>query len=402
MIKSKFHLIFMVFLICSCQSGNKKEITSSTNKEDDISLQNQVENNIYRIDENGISDSLPLTIESRMKELNIPGVSIAVFDNNNILWAKGYGLKNKKTGKSVDENTLFQAASISKPVASVTVFKLVEEGKIVLDEDINIKLRSWKVPENEFTKEEKVTALRIMSHTSGLGTSGFQGYKKNEPIPSLVQILNGSELINSDPVRVIETPGQSEYYSGGGMQVLQLLMEDVSGKKFPELSEELIFEPIGMNSSTFGYPLPENLDDLTSYGFDSDGDVISGGYHVYPEKAAAGLWTTPSDLARFMIALGKSYRGEYGGVLEQGSAKIMMQRVPNAGGTGIGIDGKGDSFRFRHSGANAGFNCYAVSFADKGRGVVVMTNSDNGFPLNHEIVRAVSKVYSWPAMWMRE
>ncbi len=361
-----------------------------------------MEKNICRIDENGKSDTGSLTIEARMKELNIPGVSIAVFDNNEILWAKGYGLKNKKEGQKVNENTLFQAASISKPIASVTAFMLAEQELIVLDEDVNLKLMSWQVPENKFTITEKVTPRRIMSHTSGLGTSGFQGYHRNDSIPTLVQILDGSEITNSDPVRVIQTPGQSEYYSGGGMQVLQLLLEDVSGKKFSELTEELIFEPIGMRGSTFNHPMSKKLNNFISNGYDSEGKVVSGGYHLYPEKAAAGLWTTPSDLAKFMIALGKSYRGENGGILEQESAKMMMQRVPNAGGTGIGIDGKGDAFRFRHSGGNVGFICYAVSFAEKGRGVVVMTNSDNGFPLSHEIVRAISKVYGWPAMWMRE
>ena len=401
MIKSNLHLIFMIISMCSCQSEKRKSIIGSSSEEP-ISLQNKVESRIYRIDENGISDSTPLTIESRMEELNVPGVSIAVFDNNEILWAKGYGVKNKVIGEKVDKNTLFQAASISKPIASVIAFKLVEEGKILLNEDVNIKLQRWKVPENEFTKKEKVTASRIMSHTSGIGTSGFQGYNKKDSIPSLVQILNGSEITNSDPVRVIQTPGESEYYSGGGMQVLQLLMEDVSGKQFSQLSEEFIFEPLGMSSSSFNYPLPEDLNERTSSGFNSRGDAINGENHLYPEKAAAGLWTTPSDLAKFMIAMGKSYRHESGGILEYSSAQQMLQRVPNAGGTGIGIDGKGDAFRFRHSGGNAGFNCYAVSFANNGRGVVVMTNSDNGFPLNHEIVRAISKEYKWLPLWMRE
>lgn len=394
-------LVIITFSLLSCRSEKKKETINTTNTET-ITLQNQVENNIYRIDENGKSDSLSITIESRMKELNIPGVSIAVFDNNKILWAKGYGIKNKVTGERVHENTIFQAASISKPVASVAAFKLIEEEKILLDEDVNIKLKKWQVPENKFTKKEKVTPRRIMSHTSGLSTSGFQGYNKKNRIPSLVQVLQGSNITNSEPVRVVREPGESESYSGGGMQVLQLLIEDVSGQEFSQLTKDLIFEPTGMKSSSFDDPLPEKLNNLTTNGYNPDGIVIDGGYYLYPEKAAAGLWSTPSDLAQFMIALGKSYRGEDGGILKQESAQLMMKRVPGAGGTGIGIDGDGDAFRFRHTGGNVGFRCYAVSFANRGRGVVIMTNSDNGFPLIHEIVRAVSKEYHWPAMWMRE
>ena|SRR5690606_1490068 len=337
-----------------------------------------------------------------MKALNVPGVSITVFDNNEILWSKGFGKKNKETGEDVSENTIFQAASISKPVASVAAFKLIEKNKFSLDEDVNSKLIRWKVPNNKFTQNEKVTPSRIMSHTSGLSTSGFQGYCQKDSIPTLIEILQGSEITNSEPIRVVQKPGESELYSGGGMEVLQMLMEDVSGEEFSQLLNDLVLNPTGMKSSSFKYPLPETLRNLTSNGYDDEGNVVCGGYHIYPEKAAAGLWTTPSDLARFMIALGKSYRGEDTSLLKQSSAQTMMTRVPNAGGIGVGIDGEGMAFRFRHTGGNAGFTCYAVSFATSGRGVVIMTNSDNGFPLIHEIVRTVAREYGWPPMFMRE
>lgn len=400
--KINFGLITIVVIaLISCQSNKKKEIVDSS-KDRETNIQYRIENNIYAIDENGKSDSLATTIQSRMKVLNVPGLSITVFDNNEILWSKGFGKKNKEMGEDVNENTIFQAASISKPVASVAAFKLIEEDKFSLNEDVNLKLKRWQVPNNEFTRNEKVTPSRIMSHTSGLSTSGFQGYNKKDSIPSLKEILQGSKITNSEPVRVVQKPGESELYSGGGMEVLQMLMEDTSGEEFSHLLEDLVLNPVGMNNSSFAYPLPEKLDKLTANGYDEKGKVIDGGYHLYPEKAAAGLWSNPTDLAHFMIALGKSYRGEDNSLLKQESAKTMMTRVPNAGGIGIGIDGEGKAFRFRHTGGNAGFVCYAVSFADTGRGVVIMTNSDNGFQLIHEIVRAVSKEYNWPAMWMRE
>ena len=400
--KMKFSLIAITIVaLSSCQSNKKKEITDGS-KGKETYIQHRVENNIYTIDENGKNNSTATTIESRMATLNVSGVSITVFDNNKILWSKGYGKKNKETGEDVNENTLFQAASISKPIASVAAFKLIEENKFSLHEDVNSKLKRWQVPNNEFTKIEKVTPSRIMSHTSGLGTSGFQGYNKNDSIPTLKEILEGSETTNSDPVRVVQKPGESELYSGGGMEVLQMLMEDVTGEEFSQLLNILVLKPTEMNSSSFAYPLPEKLSSLTANGYDENGNVINGGYHIYPEKAAAGLWTNPTDLALFMIALGKSYRGEDKSLLSQESAKTMMTRVPNAGGIGIGIDGAGNAFRFRHTGGNAGFVCYAVSFANSGRGAVIMTNSDNGFPLIHEIIRAISREYNWPAMWMRE
>ena len=394
----KYSPLLILMIIWACQSKKDNGLSS----QHEISAQVLFENNFYRINEDGNNDSSAITLESRMEELNIPGVSITVFDNNQILWSKGYGLKNKETGEKVNENTVFQAASISKPVASVAAFKLIENHKLALDENVNLKLKRWQVPDNEFTEKEKVTLSRIMSHTSGLGTSGFQGYCIKDSIPTLIEILRGSEITNSEPVRVVQKPGESELYSGGGMEVLQMLMEDVSGKEFHQLLDDLVLSPTGMKSSSFKFPLPEALRKLTSNGYDENGNVVCGGYHIYPEKAAAGLWASPSDLARFMIALGKSYRGEDTGLLKQSTAETMMTRVPNAGGIGIGIDGEGKAFRFRHTGGNAGFTCYAISFANTGRGVVIMTNSDNGFPLIHEIVRAVSRAYGWPPMFMGE
>ncbi|WP_108245018.1 serine hydrolase domain-containing protein [Muricauda brasiliensis] len=396
-----FGFIVISLLTLACNSNKKNKIVDSTIGKE-LSIQSRIENNIYKIDENGKNDSIATTLESRMEALNVPGVSITVFDNNGILWSKGYGKKNKETGKDVNESTLFQAASISKPVASVAAFKLIEKNKFSLNENVNSKLKRWQVPDNQFTKIEKVTARRIMSHTSGLSTSGFQGYNKKDSIPTLLEIVQGSDITNSEPVRVVQKPGESELYSGGGMEVLQMLMEDVTGEAFPQLLNTLILDPTGMKNSSFAYPLPEKLDSLTANGYKENGKVVDGGYHIYPEKAAAGLWTNPTDLALFMLALGKSYRGEDHSLLSQESARTMMTRVPGAGGIGIGIDGDGDAFRFRHTGGNAGFVCYAVSFANKGRGAVIMTNSDNGFPLIHEIVRTISKEYNWPAMWMRE
>ncbi len=391
MIKIKFGFVLLTLVISSCQSKNNQE-----------RIQERIENNIYAIDENGRNNSSPVTLESRMKTLNVPGLSITVFDSNEILWSKGYGKKNIEAGKDVNETTMFQAASISKPVTSVAAFRLIEENKFSLNEDVNLKLIRWKVPNNEFTQNEKVTPGRIISHTSGLSTPGFQGYSKSDSIPTLIEILQGSKITNSEPVRVIQKPGESEKYSGGGMTVLQMLMEDVTEKEFSDLMDDLVLNPAQMYNSTFDYPLPEKFEGLISVGYDEKGDAIEGGYHIYPEKAAAGLWSTSSDLAHFMIELGKSYRGEDNTLLKQSSAQVMLTRVPNASGTGIGIDGEGKELRFRHNGGNAGFSCYAVSFANSGRGLVIMTNSDNGFHLIHEIVRAVAREYNWPPMFMRE
>lgn len=394
------YLSTVFWLVVFTVNVSAKEIVSSS---DTAKVKQKIfEHSIRAIDNNGESSETVSSLQSRMQALAVPGVSIAVFDNNQILWAKGYGVSMKAPKHQVTVDTVFQAASISKAVTSVAAFQMIESGKFDLDENVNNKLIRWQVPENQHTNKHKVTPRNIMSHTSGLSVSGFVGYKTKEQVPSIIDILNGENGSNSAAVRVFQTPGQSEYYSGGGMTVLQLLMEDTSEQSFAALLKQQLLEPLTMTNSTFDLQ-PKHVDSSNiASGFDGDGQLIAAGHHFYPEKAAAGLWSTPSDLAKFMIALGQAYRGESEKLLSQQSAKIMLTRVPSAGGTGIGIDGKAQAFRFRHSGGNAGFTCYAVSFANSGKGFVVMTNSDNGFRLIHEISRALSEVYNWPAMWMRE
>ncbi|RIV17268.1 class A beta-lactamase-related serine hydrolase [Fibrisoma montanum] len=361
----------------------------------------RLENRLIPITKAGADSGSYQTIYERMKALNVPGVSIAVFDGGQIRWAKGYGLSDKSQAKPVDTATLFQAASISKPVTTVTTFRLIEAKTLSLDEDVNQKLRRWKVPENEYTTKEKVTVRRLVSHMAGLTVHGFAGYNPADKLPTVENILNGTPPANSSPVRVKETPGEKETYSGGGFTVLQLLLEDVTGKSFGALAEEMVLQPVGMKHSTFSLPLPSDKASRAAKGYEETGDMVDGGYHVYPELAAAGLWSTPSDLARFMINVSDSYRADKG-ILRQATVRQMLVKIPQAGGLGFGVDGSGETLRFRHSGGNAGFSCYAVAFAETGRGVVVMTNSDNGTPLIHELVRAITREYQWPTMWPKE
>ncbi len=337
-----------------------------------------------------------------MAALKVPGLSIAVFDSGRIVWARGYGVKDQNTGTVVNTATMFQTASISKPVTSVGMFRLVEQGRISLDQDVNAQLQSWAVPNNRFTQVEKVTPRRIVTHMSGFNVHGFLGYRLGDALPTVQQILNGEPPANSPLVRVDTIPGAQESYSGGGFVVLQLLMQEKSGRSFDSLLTDLVLKPAGMAHSTFAQPLPAKLLGRAATGYDDTGVSIPGKYHVYPELAPAGLWSTPSDLARFMLAVGRSYRGESGGLLEQTSARTMLTKVSGGSGQGFGQSGEGNAFRYRHSGGNAGFTCYAVAFAGIGRGMVVMTNSDAGSQLIRELTRTVAREYGWPRMWVRE
>lgn len=340
----------------------------------------------------------PKTLAARMAELHVPGVSVALINDGKIEWAKGFGVRDVASGAPVDDQTLFQAASISKPVSAAGMFRLAEQGRVQLDADVNTMLRSWKVPASPFTEFAKVTLRRIVCHMAGFNVHGFEGYEAGAPLPTLVQILDGVPPANSEPVRVGAVPGAGESYSGGGFTVMQLLMQDVTGKAFDPLMKQLVLDPAGMKRSTFAQPLPKAFGANVATGYREDGAEVKGRFHVYPEQAAAGLWTTPSDLARFMLAVGRSYRGESGGLLKPETARAMLTPVPHGSALGFGISGRGKSERYRHSGGNEGFRGFVVAFTAAGRGVVVLTNSDAGSVLYQEILDAVSREYGWPLM----
>src|SRR5579859_5620865 len=246
---------------------------------------------------------VPLDIEKLMKLYDVPGFSVAVIEDYKIAWAKSYGVTEPGGKNPVTPKTLFQAGSISKPVAATGMLALVQQGKLSLDEDVNVKLKSWRVPENEFTKEQKVTLRRLASHSAGLTVHGFPGYDVDEKVPTLVQIFNGEKPANTAPIRVDFVPGSDERYSGGGITIEQQLMMDVSGKQFPALMKELVLDKVGMSDSSYEQPLPAARAAMTAGGAYGDGKPVHGKWHVYPEMAAAGLWTTPTDLAKFAMRL---------------------------------------------------------------------------------------------------
>lgn len=334
-------------------------------------------------------------IADRMAALKVPGVSVAVINDGAIEWARGYGVAETGSSTPVTPNTLFQAASISKPVAAMAAMRLVQQGLLSLDEDVNAKLKTWKVPENDFTAKEKVTLRRLLSHTAGLTVSGFPGYAADAAVPSVVQILDGEKPANTGPIRVDVLPGSLWRYAGGGFTVMQLLLADVTGRPFPDLLAEMVLKPIGMKDSTYEQPLPDARRDAAAAAHRADGTLIPGRFHTYPEMAAAGLWTTPTDLARFLLEMQKALRGE-SALLTADTARRMLTVERDGYGLGFGLQGAGAAGTFGHGGSNAGFKCQMVAFRESGRGAVVMTNGDQGSRLAQEVLRAISAEYGWP------
>ncbi|HKV78934.1 MAG TPA: serine hydrolase [Candidatus Sulfotelmatobacter sp.] len=339
-------------------------------------------------------EPLRLSLPELMKTFNVPGLSIAVIENYKIVDARAYGVIAPGSSTPVTTKTLFQAGSISKPVAAAGALSLVEQGKLSLDENVNNKLTTWKVPENEFTQTEKVTLRRLMSHTAGLTVHGFPGYDVDAPVPSIVQVLNGEKPANTDPIRVDIVPGTKSRYSGGGVTIEQLMMMDVTGKQFPALMRALVLDKIGMTDSSYEQPLPAARAAMTAGGAYADGKPVHGKWHVYPEMAAAGLWTTPTDLAKFAIEIALSKQGKANHILSQKMTQEMLTPVKDEVGLGLFME-KDNPGQFGHNGADEGFQALLTMNADTGNGVALMADSDNGISVMNYVLRRVAKEYAW-------
>lgn len=354
----------------------------------------RVENGLHRVSVEGRPVGEKMTLAERMEYYHVPGVSITVINDFEIEWAKGYGVLEAGGNEPIAPDTLFQAASISKPVTAAAALHFVEEGLLDLDENVNDKLVAWKVPENEFTAQEEVTLRRLLSHTAGTTVPGFRGYAHNEEIPTLQQILDGEPPANNLPIRVDIVPGTKWRYSGGGITIVQQLLEDIVGKSFPDIMQETVLEQTGMMASTFKQPLPDDLRAAAATAHNNNGEPLEGKWHVYPEMAAAGLWTTASDLARFGIEIMLSYRGESNKILSEEMVEAMLSpQVEGFMGLGFPIQGEGLELSFGHVGGNEGFRCLLWVYPERGHGIVVMTNGDAGDSLYNEILMSVDIEY---------
>jgi CubicO group peptidase (beta-lactamase class C family) len=332
------------------------------------------------------------TLPDRMARWNVPGVSIAVIDNGRIVWAQGYGVRVAGESDPVRVETRFQAASISKPVAAAAALALVQDGVLTLDGDVNQTLESWRLPDTSFTANRALTLRDLLSHTGGTTVHGFPGYAQGAPVPTPVEVLNGVAPANTDAVTSWAQPGQGWRYSGGGYQIVQQMIEDATDQSFADIVNSRVLAPADMTNSGYDTPAPG----VIAHGHGSDGQPIAGGWHTYPEQAAAGLWTTPSDLARFGLALAAAYRGEDDRLMDHATATIMMTPVMEEHGVGPAVSGEGEALAVSHGGANEGFRAFWVIHPATGDGAVVMTNGDEGSRLAMEVVRAVARVHGWP------
>lgn len=348
----------------------------------------------------------PALVGELLKKFSVPGISIAVSRDFTIEWARGYGIADVETGAPVTPETLFQAASISKPVAAMVSLRAVQDGLFTLDQDVNTILKSWKLPPDELMKNRPVTPRGLMSHTSGTGDAfGFPGYAPGAPLPTLPQMLDGEPPSNRRAVRLERPPLTAFEYSGGGVMIQQLALMDAAGRPFEQLAREWVLDPLGMTHSTFEQPLPATLASRAARAHDSSGTRVGDPWHVYPEQAAAGLWTTPSDLLKVMIEVQTTLATDPAvsrtakGVLKRAT---MLEMVTPVGvgpfAVGFGLQKQGEGWYFAHGGSNWGFRANVVAHRLKGYGLAIMTNGDRGGELIAEIDRLIQQAYAWDTL----
>ena len=352
------------------------------------------------------NENYQMKLSERMVHYNVQGVSIAVINQGQLEWAKAYGrVGSSQEIININSETLFQAASISKSINVIGALLLVQNGLLSLDEDINQYLTSWKIPANEFTQEEKVTLRRLLSHSAGINVHGFPGYTTESLIPNTIDILEGKKsFVATDPVRVIHKPGSKFQYSGGGTTISQLLIEDITGEEYAVWMERNVLKPLGMKSSTFRQPLPIEYQHKATAGYDHSGRMINGRWHVYPEKAAAGLWTTPTDLAYFLIEVLKMLKQPEAGLIKPSlmkeaiTSQIQIEQwysdtISEASGLGFFLSGSAGNFKIAHDGGNAGFISRFIALPDQGQGFVIMVNNEGAFSLIDEITHSIADIY---------
>lgn len=333
------------------------------------------------------------TIEAEMRRLNVPGVSVAVLHGGTIDWAKGYGV-TRAGGPPVTPDTLFQAGSISKPVTALAALRLVQQHRLMLDGDVNVQLKGWKL---QTPPGEHVTLRELLSHTAGTTVHGFPGYAAGAAVPSVDDVLAGTALANTKPVVVDTKPGTIWRYSGGGYTVIQKLIGDVTGMPFADVLRGEVLRPAGMMRSSFAQPLNAASVATAAWPHDGLGKPVPGGPHTYPELAAAGLWSTPSDLLRYAIAVRGSARGDKGSILDRSLATAMLTPVKADYGLGLEIHATPADVAFGHGGSNEGYENFVVAYTVSGDGVAVMTNGAQGAELGSEITRSVAAAYGWPS-----
>ena len=354
-----------------------------------------VENGFSVNTDKGDSTVIKYNIIDRMTFYKVPSVSITVIDNYKISWSKSYGYADISEKRLSDVNTVYQAASISKSLNALCVMRLYQKNQLSLERDIRNYLKTWTFPDNEFSRDSTITIANLLNHTAGLSTSGFAGYARNDTLPTINDILDAKSPANSEAVRPVFPPNTKAQYSGGGITVVRKILEDNINPNYTILMQNTILKPLKMNKSSFAQPLKSSWKNFAT-AYDADSKEIAGKYNVYPELAPDGLWSTSNDIAKFVIGIQNSLNNEPSIIRKETAEKMLTPGLTDLNmALGFFILQFGDEKYFSHTGRNLGYTCIYIAGFSNGKGVVILTNSENGEALYNEILTSVAAVYNW-------
>jgi CubicO group peptidase (beta-lactamase class C family) len=401
-----FVVVSVVLVFCACSTdrtdpGVEQRISSVENGLIEFNIATFNSATLFKPD--SIQLANPKALAERMEAYKVPGASIAVINNSRIEWNREYGVMDVNTGAPVTTETIFEAGSTSKLVTAVMALHYVEQGRIDLDENVNLYLKSWKIPDNEFTSEKKVTLRLLLTHQAGMPESSYDTDDSGN-YPTLIDVLNGAPPADNAPATPEYTPGTKWNYSNVGYNVIQLLLEDVTGKSFEQIAQELIFRPLNMTSSTFVYPLDAENKKREAMPHDAGGISREPLMHR-TALSHGGLTTTPTDLARFTVELMLSYQGKSEKIISREMTRQMFHKVceidqkrfplPFSQGLGVFVAGEGRELNFTHPGSNnPGLQCWLIGWPERETGLVIMNNGANGLFLEIEIINSFMRVYN--------
>ncbi|SHG62412.1 serine hydrolase domain-containing protein [Pedobacter caeni] len=380
--------ISLIIFLCHCL------ITVNAQQQYDKAVNEQIARVETNLSGSIVIDGKPFTLEERMKHYNVAGVSVAVIDNYKMVWAKAYGYADKEENRKVTTNTMFEPGSISKSLNAVGILQLAQQGKLDLYQDINQYLLNWKFPYDTVSHGKKITTAQLLSHTAGLGVHGFPGYHRDSPIASVTDILDGRPPSNTEAVRSLTEPGKEVRYSGGGILITQQMLTDLSKQPYEQYMNEHVLGPLGMTNSSFHQPPSTSLRKKLATGYKTNGDEVPGKYFIYPEKAAAGLWTTPTDISKYIIEIQQAYQGKSSKVLNQEMVKLHLTPYKDDVALGTYIQNRNGEKYFVHSASNEGFTGYFLGGLTNGKGVALFVNSEDGEVLL-ELLNSVTLEYNW-------
>ncbi len=334
------------------------------------------------------------TIAHKMTEYKIPALSLAVIKQGEIDWSDTYVNKDYAEEQNLDCSSIFQVASLSKPVTFLAALRMHTAGQIDLDKNIQEYLKDFQIPQGKHTRENPVTFRNIFSHTSGITAGGYQGYARDLPIPSDLDILRASEGVNSPAIEVLAPPNESLAYSGGGYTLAELAVQDIFGEEFSDIMHKWILEPANMTHSEFTQPLPDAQADQVARGYTYSGSMVEGGWHNYPEQAAAGLWSNSIDMAQFLIEIYRAYQGKTS-IFSETEIKSILSHEREGHVYGFMVNRSDDDIAITHYGGNMGYRTGMTISLTSGNGLVYLINSDNGSALGNELLLSTSRVYKW-------